>query len=84
MFKKCFIERRFNHFAEHFIRGADNFIEIVTTYCIYKSVGNLYSWLTLIHTGVVSKAPPNFEEILLKKCWSKVSLEKLCNPQELH
>jgi hypothetical protein len=50
-------------------------IESITTY---------FSTLTLIHTGVVSIAPPNFEEILLKKYLSKVSQEKLWNPQELH
>jgi hypothetical protein len=33
--------------------------------------------------GVVSIALPNFEEVLLKKSFSKVCLEKLCNPQEL-
>jgi hypothetical protein len=37
--------------------------------------------LTLIHTGVVSIALPNFEEVLLKKSLSKICLEKLCNPQ---
>jgi hypothetical protein len=33
---------------------------------------------------VASIALLNFEEILLKKSCSKVCLEKLCNPQELH
>jgi hypothetical protein len=40
--------------------------------------------LTLIHTGVASIALLNFEEILLKKCGSKVCLEKLCKAQVLH
>jgi hypothetical protein len=36
------------------------------------------------HGGVARIALPNFEEILLKKSWSKVCLEKLCNPKEFH
>jgi hypothetical protein len=39
--------------------------------------------LTLIHTGVVNIALPNFEEVLLKKSLSKICLEKLCNPQSI-
>jgi hypothetical protein len=43
----------------------------------------LFSALVLICTGVVSRALPKFEDVLLKKSFSKVCLEKLCNSQEL-